>query len=71
MDPTNLTFANANNSNTRGYMIASRRTARSFLCLYCLKHKAETVVILSNFDVRALIKKAFAVCLAQSLRISF
>jgi len=52
-------------------MIASRRTARAFLCLYYLKHEAETVVILSNFDVRAIIQKAFAVCLAQSLRSLF
>ena len=27
--------------------------------------------ILSNFDVRSMIKKAFAVCLAQVLRMSF
>ena len=55
----------ANNSKTRGYMIASLTFARSILGSKCREGANDAEGILSKFDVGATGKKAFAVCLAH------
>ncbi len=52
-------------------MIASLCLLRTFVCLSCRERADGTVGILSKFDLPGQFKKAFAVCLAQVVRIAF